>query len=132
MSGRHLGCFWTANLRAGLEHSNGIHKQFQRSESEDRLYPALNNGGLNGEFVRSTGSITLNGVRIFDPHVSNPRVRVLELPVRLLANNQLAVELRGTAGSGISLQIISLDFGPPSISEPSAQRRMRPAGTTRM
>src|SRR5258706_1095326 len=76
----------------------------------------LNNGGLNGEFARSTGSITLNGVRIFGPYVFNPRVRVLELPVRLLANNQLAVELRGTAGSGISLQIISLDFGPPSIS----------------
>src|SRR5882762_9507970 len=76
----------------------------------------VNNGGLNGEFARSTGSITLNGVRIFGSHVFNPRVRVLELPVRLLANNQLAVELRGTAGSGISLQIISLDFGPPSIS----------------
>jgi len=76
----------------------------------------INNGGLNGEFAKSTGVITLNGVRILGPRAFNPRIRVLDWPVRLLANNQLRVELQGTAGSGISLQIISLDFGPPSIS----------------
>ena len=71
----------------------------------------INNGGLNGQFPRSTGVITLNGVRILGPRELNPRIPVLIWPVLLRSNNQLAVELQGTTGSGILLQIIGLDLG---------------------
>jgi hypothetical protein len=76
----------------------------------------INNGGLNGQFARTTGVITLNGVRILGPLELNPFIPVLEWPILLRTNNQLGVELRGATGSGISLQIIGIDFGPPSIS----------------
>lgn len=76
----------------------------------------INNGGLNGQFPRSTGVITLNGVRIVGPRELNPRIPILLWPVLLRSNNQLAVELQGTTGSGILLQIIGLDLGNPSIS----------------
>ena len=76
----------------------------------------INNGGLNGEFARSTGVITLNGNRILGPLELNPLIPVLVWPIRLLANNQLGIQLQGVTGSGISLKVIGVDIGPPSIS----------------
>lgn len=75
----------------------------------------INNGGLNGQFPRTTGVITLNGNRILGPLELNPHIPVVERPIRLRSNDQLGVELRGTTGSGILLQVIGIDFGPPSI-----------------
>ncbi len=76
----------------------------------------INNGGLNGEFPRSTGVITLNGNRILGPLVLSPRIPVLEFPILLRSNNQLGVQLQGTSGSGITVQIIGIDIQPPVIS----------------
>jgi hypothetical protein len=76
----------------------------------------INNGGLNGEFARSSGVITLNGVRIFGPLLLNPLVPVLEWPVLLHSNNQLGIQLQGTTGSGIAVQVIGVDIKPPVIS----------------
>lgn len=75
----------------------------------------IKNGGLNGEFARSTGVITLNGVRIFGPLVLNPLIPVLEWPVLLHSSNQLGIQLQGTTGSGIAVQVIGLDIKPPAI-----------------
>jgi hypothetical protein len=75
----------------------------------------INNGGLNRQFPGSTGVITLNGVRIVGPRELNPLIPVLIWPIFLRSNNQLGVELRGATGSGILLQIIGIDLGPPAI-----------------
>jgi len=76
----------------------------------------VNNGGVNGELPRSTGIVTVNGTRIFGPLLLNPVIPVLELPVLLRTNNQIGVQLQGTTGSGIAVEVIGFDLQPPAIS----------------
>jgi FG-GAP-like repeat len=76
----------------------------------------INNGGLQGELARSSGTIMLNGVQIVSATEFNPRVSVIEKPIKLLLNNQLVIKLRAAPGSGIALQVIGVDNDPPVIS----------------
>jgi hypothetical protein len=78
----------------------------------------ISNGGLvDGELERVSSSvISLNGVQIVGPNEFNQNISVIEKPVTLAANNELAVELRGKPGGSIALQIIGVDDDPPSVS----------------
>jgi len=75
----------------------------------------IKNGGLSGQFARTTGTITLNSTQVVGPLALNPLIPVLVIPVRLLSTNQLTINLRGAAGSGLALDIVGVDIGPPSI-----------------
>jgi hypothetical protein len=72
--------------------------------------------GSTGQYPKSTGFITLNGVRILGPLELNRYIPVLDWPMRLRANEQLGVELRGPTGSGISHRVIGVDLAAPAIS----------------
>ncbi len=62
---------------------------------------------LNGKLVLAPGDFRERGRR----HASPP----LEIPVVLLNDNLLALELRGAPGSGMTIQIIGIDNDPPTI-----------------
>ena len=63
----------------------------------------------------SSASITLNGVEVFKPSDFNATIRLLTKPVKLLATNQLTVEMRGSPGESLNLQIIGVDTVAPTI-----------------
>jgi hypothetical protein len=88
---------------------------FSVSNPNTLYYLRLNNGGINAQYARSTGVITLNGTRILGPLEFNTWIAVLDWPILLRTNNQLTVDLRGTVGSGVVLQVIGFDFGAPTI-----------------
>ncbi len=59
----------------------------------------------------SSAVITLNDVQIFGPSHFNQTVTFLESAVTLLADNELAVELRGKPGGTLTIEIAT--SGPP-------------------
>jgi len=63
----------------------------------------------------SSAVITLNGVVIFKESDFNANVKLLTKAVTLQRTNQLIVELRGTPGEALTLQIIGVDNIPPTI-----------------
>jgi hypothetical protein len=63
----------------------------------------------------SNALIKLNGIELFKPADFNANIRLLAKPVKLLATNQLTVELRGKPGESLSLQIIGVDNIAPTI-----------------
>jgi len=63
----------------------------------------------------SSAIITLNGVQIFKPGDFNTTVKLLTKPVKLLSTNKLTVEMRGSPGESLSLQIIGVDNVAPTI-----------------
>src|SRR5438132_12290212 len=87
----------------------GVSKTFSILHLNTTYSLRVNNGGLNAELARSTGSVTLNGVEVVSPKDLDLGVAVLDKPISPLANNQLVVELRGAPGSGIGLQVIGVD-----------------------
>jgi len=63
----------------------------------------------------SSAIITLNGVVIFKESDFNANVKLLTSAVTLRTTNQLTVELRGSPGERLGLQIIGVDNVPPTI-----------------
>jgi hypothetical protein len=63
----------------------------------------------------SSAVIKLNGVEILKPSDFNANARLITKQVTLLRNNQLIVELGGSPGESIQLQIIGVDDLPPVI-----------------
>lgn len=59
----------------------------------------------------SSAVITINGVQVFGPSDFNQNVTFLESAVALLAENELAVELRGNPGGTLTVEITT--SGPP-------------------
>ena len=77
----------------------------------------IHNGGLeDAEFENVSSSvISLNGIQVVGPNEFNQNVSLVEKPVTLAANNELAVIVRGKPGGGMVLQIIGVDDNSPSI-----------------
>ena len=63
----------------------------------------------------SSAIVTLNGVEIFKTSDFNATIKLLTKPVKLLSTNTLSVEMRGSPGESLSLQIIGVDNGAPTI-----------------
>lgn len=63
----------------------------------------------------SSAIVTLNGVEIFKTSDFNATIKVLTKPVKLLSTNKLSVEMRGSPGESLSLQIIGVDNAAPTI-----------------
>ncbi len=77
----------------------------------------IHNGGLvDGAFERVSSSvITLNGVQIVGPDEFNQTVTLLEKPIAPAATNELAVQLRGQPGGGVTIEILGMDTDLPVI-----------------
>src|SRR5437588_680715 len=99
------GCRTGRGYRHGARCQRGVSKTFSILHLNTTYSLRVNNGGLNAELARSTGSVTLNGVEVVSPKDLDLGVAVLDKPISPLANNQLVVELRGAPGSGIGLQV---------------------------
>ncbi len=63
----------------------------------------------------SSAVITLNGIVIFKQSDFNANVLTLTKPIKLLATNQLTIELRGSPGESLNVQIIGVDNVAPTI-----------------
>ncbi|HKX27420.1 MAG TPA: beta-propeller fold lactonase family protein [Blastocatellia bacterium] len=63
----------------------------------------------------SNVTVKLNNIDVVKPGDFTLMPRTITKQVQLLSNNRLTVELRGTAGTGISLQISVIENDPPSI-----------------
>jgi uncharacterized repeat protein (TIGR01451 family) len=63
----------------------------------------------------SRGIITINGVRLVGPDDFTDIVSVLNVPIKLLAVNQIAIEVLGESGGAITVQIIGVDTDLPTI-----------------
>ncbi len=77
----------------------------------------INNGGLvDREFEKVSSSVfILNGVHVVGPDEFNQNVMVIEKPITLNTTNELSVEVRGTPGGGLTVQIIGVDDDLPTI-----------------
>ncbi len=63
----------------------------------------------------SAAVITLNGVRVVDTDDFKNVVSVLNVPIILLASNQISVEVLGRTSGKITVQIFGVDNNPPTI-----------------
>lgn len=63
----------------------------------------------------TSGSVFLNGTRVFAPNDFGGNVDVLEVAAQLEIENELSVTLNGKPGSGFWLQVIGIDDVAPSI-----------------
>lgn len=77
------------------------------------------NGGLEddperGEFV-SSSDIYLNGSLVVGPSQFNQNVERVEVPVTLLAHNEIGIELRGKPGGQIAVEIVGIDDEAPTL-----------------
>ena len=75
------------------------------------------NGGRGNQLKGKISSavISLNGTEVVRPNEFNQNVSHIEKPIRLSDNNELAVNLRSKAGSGLTIEIIGVDNVPPTI-----------------
>src|SRR5437899_7298753 len=71
---------------------------------------------MQGELDKVTdGTISINGTQVLGPNELGQNVTVVDKPITLRANNQIAVEVRGKAGGGIAVEIIGTDNDLPTI-----------------
>src|SRR5215217_5360874 len=63
----------------------------------------------------SSAVIKLNGTVIFSQSDFNANVHLLTKPLTLLATNQLTIDMRGSPGESLNVQIIGLDNVAPTI-----------------
>ena len=80
-----------------------------------RIYNGGRAGIRTGERV-SSAVISLNGAVIVGPQNFNEKIAEIGPPVKLLASNQLSVELRSKPGSAIVVKIVGVDNVPPWLS----------------
>lgn len=105
-----------SDICARLGGSHASNRGLRRPQSKYHLCCTSQKWRPQRRGARTTGVITLNGVRVVGPLELNPLIPVFERPVRLLANDTLGVELRGVTASGIALDIVGVDIKPPVIS----------------
>jgi hypothetical protein len=79
------------------------------------------NGGGNGQFGRvSSCGIALNGALVVRPSEINQNVAAITKTIILRASNTLQIQVAGTAGTGVTVQIEGTDSDPPLISASAA------------
>lgn len=75
------------------------------------------NGGLTNsptELV-SSSVVTLNGVQVLGPNNFNQNVTEVDVPVTLQSANALTVQVRGSPGGVLTIQIVGVDNDPPVV-----------------
>jgi TolB protein len=88
---------------------------FTVPSTDATYYVALENGP-GGAMRVSSAVITINGVEVITPEVLNQQVGQLEYLVLVNETNEIAVELRGTPLSTVSVKVFGVDNDLPSIS----------------
>jgi hypothetical protein len=79
---------------------------FSGAESEGVFLLQIYNGGPQHNYRRtSAANVWLNGERLFRESDFNQQVTYLEKEVSLAAGNQLAVEIKGNAGSALVINL---------------------------
>jgi RHS repeat-associated protein len=80
-----------------------------------KIYNGGRAGIRTGERV-SSAVITLNGASIVTPQNFNEKTGEISFPIKVLATNQLSVELRSRPGSLLVLEVVGEDNAAPSLS----------------
>jgi len=95
-----------------------IINHFPSSRAGESCQLQVFNGGLEDSEVElvSSSVIALNGSQVVSPAEFNQQVSFIEKTVVLAASNEIAVEVRGKPGGGLTLQIVcERDREPPTI-----------------
>jgi hypothetical protein len=95
-----------------------IANSFTSSHPGESCLLQVYNGGLEDSEVElvSSSVIMLNGVQVVSPNEFNQTVAFIEKTVTVNASNEIAVEVRGKPGGGITVQVsCERDLEPPTI-----------------
>ena len=95
-----------------------ITNSFTSSRPGESCLLQVYNGGLEDSEVElvSSSVITFNGSQVVSPNEFNQSVAFIEKTVTVNASNEIAVEVRGKPGGGITVQVAcERDLEPPTI-----------------
>jgi hypothetical protein len=114
--GGTFNAFGPETYRRGMGTPVPVVKSFSVLNPAAAYLLRVHNGGINGQFPKVlSGSISINGVRVVRPRELNLTDTLVEKAVTLLASNEISVLIRGSATSGIVVEIIGTDNGAPTI-----------------
>ncbi|HVQ36463.1 MAG TPA: hypothetical protein VMS31_02965, partial [Pyrinomonadaceae bacterium] len=96
-------------------------RNFSLANTQTEYRLQIFNGGLDAQFGGAASAVVmLNGQQVASPSDFNLSVRLLERSFTPAFANSLAVELRSSPKSGLSLQVVGVDNNPPTINAAAA------------
>ncbi len=104
--------FGPARYERGWGKPKTVTKEFTSPECGSGFKMEIRNGDFRGRHRVSSGTVTLNGKKVVTPCDFNHHAGGIKRAVSLESSNELAVTLKGSPGSFITVTIVGARHGP--------------------